>query len=37
MNRRRFHFTGILDGRRAADILGYIPAHPVDWPVHIVE
>ena len=37
MNRRRFHFTGILDGRRAAEILGYIPAHPVDWPVHVVE
>lgn len=37
MNRRRFHFTGILDGRRAAEILGYIPAHPVDWPIHIVE
>lgn len=37
MNRRRFHFTGILDGRRAAEILGYIPSRPVDWPVHIVE
>lgn len=35
MNRRRFHFTGILDGRRAADILRYIPSHPIDWPVEL--
>ena len=33
MNRRRFHFTGILDGRRAADILRYIPSHPIEWPI----
>ena len=33
MNRRRFHFTGILDGRRAADILRYIPSHPINWPI----
>jgi UDP-glucose 4-epimerase len=37
MNRRRFHFTGILDGRRASEILGYIPAYPINWPVDIVE
>ena len=36
MNRRRFHFTGILDGRRAAEILGYIPSNPIEWPI-IVE
>ncbi len=36
MNRRRFHYTGILDGRRAANVLGYIPNHPIEWPVEDV-
>ena len=33
MNRRRFHYSGVLDGRRARDVLGYEPATPIDWPV----
>lgn len=33
MNRRRFHYSGVLDGRRAREVLGYAPAVPVDWPV----
>ncbi len=37
MNRRRFHFSGVLDGRRARDVLGYVPCHPVDWPVGAVD
>ena len=32
MNRRRFHYSGVLDGARAERVLGYIPSHPVDWP-----
>lgn len=32
MNRRRFHYSGVLDGRRAREVLGYVPAHPVAWP-----
>ncbi len=32
MNRRRFHYSGVLDGRRARDVLGYLPERPVDWP-----
>lgn len=32
MNRRRFHYSGVLDGRRAARVLNYVPSHPVDWP-----
>lgn len=31
LNRWRFHCSGILDGRRAADLLGYRPETPVDW------
>ncbi len=31
-NRYRFHFSGVLDGSRAEEILGYTPEHPVDWP-----
>jgi UDP-glucose 4-epimerase len=30
-NYARFHFGGILDGERAARLLGYVPKHPVDW------
>lgn len=28
----RFHFGMVLDGRRATDVLGYEPAHPLSWP-----
>lgn len=31
LNRFRFHFSGILDGTRAARVLGYEPRHPLDW------
>ena len=33
INRSRFHFSGVLDGTRARDVLRFVPAHPVDWPV----
>ena len=33
MNRRRFRYSGVLDGTRARDVLGYVPVHPVDWPL----
>ncbi len=33
MNRRWFIYSGVLDGRRACETLGYVPSHPVDWPV----
>lgn len=32
LNRWRFHFTGVLDGRRAREVLGYEPHHKLDWP-----
>lgn len=32
MNRRRFHYSCVLDGDRAARVLGYIPSHPIQWP-----
>lgn len=32
LNLRRFHFGGIMDGARARRLLGYVPAHPVQWP-----
>jgi UDP-glucose 4-epimerase len=32
LNRWRFHFNGMLDGERAARLLGYVPAHPLEWP-----
>lgn len=32
MNRRRFHYSGVLDGTRAREVLGYVPCHPVVWP-----
>ena len=31
MNRRRFHYSGVLDGRRARDVLGYTPTVAIDW------
>jgi len=33
MNRRRFHYSGVLDGRRARDVLGWQPSRSVEWPV----
>lgn len=33
INRRRMHYGLILDGTRARRELGYLPRHPVDWPV----
>jgi hypothetical protein len=33
INRRRLHYGLILDGTRAREVLGYVPEHPVDWPV----
>ena len=32
MNRRRFHYSGVLDGTRAREVLAYVPCHPVEWP-----
>jgi UDP-glucose 4-epimerase len=32
LNARRFHFGGILDGRRARMAFGYVPRTPVRWP-----
>ncbi|MBN1207700.1 MAG: NAD-dependent epimerase/dehydratase family protein [Myxococcaceae bacterium] len=31
--RGRFHFAAILDGTRAREVLGYVPQHPLQWPV----
>ncbi len=31
INLRRFHFGGVLDGKRARDELGYEPRRPVTW------
>ena len=33
MNRRWFIYSGVLDGRRAREVLSYVPSHPIDWPV----
>lgn len=33
MNRRRFHYSGVLDGRRAREALQFEPAAPVQWAV----
>ena len=32
LNHWRFHFSGVLDGRRALEELGYEPLHRVAWP-----
>ncbi|PIE21020.1 MAG: hypothetical protein CSA66_00160 [Proteobacteria bacterium] len=32
LNRAKFHFSGVMDGSKAARELGYIPSHPIDWP-----
>jgi hypothetical protein len=37
MNRRRFHYSGVLDGHRAMEILRYIPSYPIDWPLSDLE
>lgn len=31
MNRRRFHYSGVLDGRRAREVLGFVAECPVEW------
>jgi UDP-glucose 4-epimerase len=33
LNHWRFHYNGVLSGRRAADDLGYQPRHGIEWPV----
>lgn len=33
LNVRRFHYNKVLDGTRARDLLGYVPSHPIAWPV----
>lgn len=33
MNRKRFHYSGVLDGSRARKVLGYVPENPVNWPM----
>jgi len=33
MNRRRFHYSGVLDGRRAREELGYLPSAGINWPI----
>ena len=35
MNRRWFIYSGVLDGQRAQEVLGYVPSHPIDWPVQL--
>jgi UDP-glucose 4-epimerase len=37
MNRRRFHYSGMLDGRKAMEVLRYIPSYPIDWPLSELE
>lgn len=32
LNRWRFHFNGVLSGRRAQSVLGFEPREPIDWP-----
>ena len=31
LNLGRFHFSGIADGTRALETLGYEPRRPIDW------
>lgn len=33
LNSWRFHFSGVLDGRRASAVLGYCPQEPLQWPL----
>jgi UDP-glucose 4-epimerase len=37
MNRRRFTYSGILDGDRARKVLGYEPQQGIDWPLPVSE
>jgi UDP-glucose 4-epimerase len=37
MNARRFHYSTILDGARAREVLGFVPSHPVEWPIDDAE
>ncbi len=37
MNRRRFHYSGVLDGCRAMKVLRYVPSHSIDWPQRIAN
>ena len=32
LHRRRFRWSAVLDGARAAEVLGYHPARPISWP-----
>jgi hypothetical protein len=32
LNYRRFHFSAVLDGSHAGDVLGYRPSAPMQWP-----
>ena len=32
MNRRWFTYSGVLDGRRAEEVLRHVPSKPIDWP-----
>lgn len=32
LNVRRFHYNKVLDGARAREVLGYVPANPIAWP-----
>ena len=33
MNRRRFHYSGVLDGRRARDVLDFVARDSIDWAI----
>lgn len=33
MNRRRFHYSGVLDGRRAREVLGFTATDGIDWAI----
>ena len=33
LNQWRFHYNGVLSGRRADKELDYRPSHGIDWPV----
>lgn len=37
VSRGRLHFGGVLDGERAAKVLGYEPETPVRWPLQLTE
>jgi UDP-glucose 4-epimerase len=37
MNRRRFTYSGILDGNRARKVLHYAPETAIDWPLPVSE